>query len=106
MPELHAYEVGKPFVEGRADWPEALFYNYVSGEHGLTVFWRNVGPREVRAFHQGPWRFGIYHEPPVLLFLARCEGTMPWSDAPFEQPYGEWKSSDCASDTPPGWANS
>lgn len=79
---LHTYEVGKLYHPDRARWDEATNYNYRGGRHELLVFMPDPSPRELRAWREGTWQFGLVARP-ELLFLLFKPGDMPWSDAPY-----------------------
>jgi|SRR6185436_9933492 len=79
---LHEYAVGSLYHPDRRSWPEATNYNYRGGHHELLVFMPGPSPRELRAWREGTWQFGLVARP-ELLFLLFKPGDMPWSDAPY-----------------------
>ncbi len=87
MPDLHRYEVGKPYIPGRRNWPENVEYNYRQSTHELRAFMANLNLWEVEEIRRGPCEFALAVEGDVLFFLYRFgEGrreAVPWSDAPY-----------------------
>lgn len=78
------YEVGKPYVPSRTQWPEAVEYNFRGGEHELRMFLGRPSPAEVVGISRGPCEFGLYVDGPVIFFLYRFPGAgLEWSDAPY-----------------------
>jgi hypothetical protein len=51
---MELLEVGKPYIAGHTQWPEAVEYNFRGGEHELRLFWRDPSVREVEG-PRGGW---------------------------------------------------
>lgn len=84
MPDLHTYEVGRPFIPGQTSWPDGTAaYNYQAGQHALTLFLGSPSHAEVADARIGKAEFGLVVEPPVLFLLYRFGRAIPWSDAPY-----------------------
>ena len=79
---MHLYRVGEPYIVGRSAWPEAVEYNYRSGEHELRMFLRAPTPREIEAVRTGDCAFALAAEGPVIFLLYRFGDSISWSDAP------------------------
>lgn len=79
---MHAFEVGKPYIEGKTRWEEAADYNFRGGEHELRLFFNNPNPQEVEMIRFGLSRFALAVTGPVI-WLAFKFGDLPWSDASF-----------------------
>ena len=84
---IHQYRVGRPYIEGRRNWPEVAEYNFRQGAHELRMFLRNLKPWEVEAIRSGPCEFALTVEGDVLFLLYRFgeppREAVPWSDAPY-----------------------
>ena len=80
---MYAYEVGKPYIPGRTNWPEAVEYNYRGGGHELRMFMANPTAREIAGIARGPVRFGLVVDDPAIVLVYRFEEAIPWSDAPY-----------------------
>jgi hypothetical protein len=75
--------IGKPLFEGRNELPEAIEYNYQSGDHTLLLSMKNLHPKEIEAVRQAEAEFGLYCENSVIFLLYRFGDTLPWSDSAF-----------------------
>jgi len=81
---MHAVEVGKPYIPGKASYPEAGEYNYRSGAHELRIFLGDATAAEISAVESGEAEFAFaYETPDVLMFLYRFGRVLTWSDAPY-----------------------
>lgn len=75
--------VGKPLFEGRNELPEAIEYNYQSGDHTLLLSMKNLHPKEIEAVRSMEAEFGLYCENGIVFLLYRFGETLPWSDSAF-----------------------
>jgi hypothetical protein len=75
--------IGKPLFEGRYELPEAIEYNYQSGDHTLLLSMKNLHPKEVEAVRSDEAEFGLYCENGIVFLLYRFGETLPWSDSAF-----------------------
>lgn len=75
--------IGKPLFEGRTELPEAIEYNYQSGDHTLLLSMKNLHPREIRAVREAEAEFGLYCENGIVFLLYRFGEILPWSDSAF-----------------------
>lgn len=79
---MHVYEVGKPYIPGRTQWPEIGEYNFRGGEHELRLFFSQPSAQEIANVARGRAEFGLFVEDEQIIFLYRF-GHGEWSDAPF-----------------------
>lgn len=79
---MQVLAVGKPYIEGKTSWPEAVDYNYRSRTHELRLFYPNVQPREIADVARGPARFALAVRGDVILLCWRFGG-LPWCDATY-----------------------
>ena len=77
-PDLHLFEVGKPYDPRRTVWPEGADYNFRAGGHELRIFLGRATPAEVEAVRSAPAEFGFcpvefgsVAEPAGLVLVAR-----------------------------------
>jgi len=75
--------IGKPLFENRNNLPEAIEYNYQSGDHTLLLSMKNLHPKEIEAVRQDEAEFGLYCENSIIFLLYRFGETLPWSDSAF-----------------------
>ena len=75
--------IGKPLFEARRELPEAVEYNYQSGDHTLLLSMKNLHPNEIRAVRSEEAEFGLYCENSIVFLLYRFGETLPWSDSAF-----------------------
>jgi hypothetical protein len=75
--------IGKPLFEGRNELPEAIEYNYQSGDHTLLLSMKNLHPKEIEAVREAEAEFGLYCENSIIFLLYRFGETLPWSDSAF-----------------------
>lgn len=75
--------LGKPLFEGRTELPEAIEYNYQSGDHTLLIALKNLHPKEIEAVKEGEAEFGLYCENSIIFLLYRFGASVPWSDSAF-----------------------
>lgn len=75
--------IGKPLFEARRELPEAIEYNYQSGDHTLLLSMKNLHPNEIEAVRAQEAEFGLYCENGVVFLLYRFGETLPWSDSAF-----------------------
>ncbi len=75
--------IGKPLFEGRTELPEAIEYNYQSGDHTLLLSMKNLHPKEIEAVRSEEAEFGLYCENSIVFLLYRFGETLPWSDSAF-----------------------
>ena len=81
---MHALEVGKPYIPGKANFAEGGEYNYRSGTHELRLFLRDATDEEISAVESGEAEFAFaYEQPDILMFLFRFGRVLTWSDAPY-----------------------
>jgi hypothetical protein len=80
---MQILEVGKPYVEGKRHWPQAVEYTYSAQHHLLRIFYRTPHPKEVKAVDSGEARFafGVYGAA-IFLHFRFGEG-IPWHNAPY-----------------------
>lgn len=78
----HLYEVGKPYIAGKARWPEGIEYAWRGGSHELRLFFARPSSNEKQAIRKGMAEYALVVEQPVILLLSRFGG-MEWSDAPY-----------------------
>jgi hypothetical protein len=75
--------IGKPLFEGRCELPEAIEYNYQSGDHTLLLSMKNLDPKEIEAVREAEAEFGLYCENGIVFLLYRFGAHLPWSDSAF-----------------------
>ena len=75
--------IGKPLFEGRNELPEAIEYNYQSGDHTLLLSMKNLHRREIEAVRESEAEFGLYCENGIVFLLYRFGDALPWSDSAF-----------------------
>jgi hypothetical protein len=75
--------IGKPLFENRTELPEAIEYNYQSGDHTLLLSMKNLHPKEVEAVREAEAEFGLYCENGIVFLLYRFGEVLPWSDSAF-----------------------
>lgn len=75
--------VGKPLFEERTELPEAIEYNYQSGDHTLLLSMKNLHPKEIEAVRESEAEFGLYCENSIVFLLYRFGAHLPWSDSAF-----------------------
>lgn len=81
---MHVYQVGKPYISTRSDWPDGVDYNYRSGDHELRIFLRDPSHTEIAAVKTGKARFALAAAlNGDVIFLCYKFGNQPWSDATF-----------------------
>ena len=80
---MKVFEVGKPYIAGRVNWPEGAEYNYHAGAHELRLFINSPSPKEIAAVSNWTSEFALAVEPPVILFLYRFVYGIDWRDAPY-----------------------
>jgi hypothetical protein len=79
----HLYQVGRPYIPGRAGFPEGVEYNFRAGEHELLFFFYSPSRAEVKALRTGECEFALAVEGPVIFLLYRFGTAINWSDAPY-----------------------
>lgn len=77
---MQALAVGKPYIEGKTSWPEAVEYNYRGGSHELRLFYPQLQPREIADVARGPARFALATRGDLVILCWRF-GEQPWCDA-------------------------
>lgn len=80
---MHIVAIGKPLFESRIELPEAIEYNYQSGDHTLLLSMKNLHPKEIEAVRESEAEFGLYCENGIVFLLYRFGETLPWSDSAF-----------------------
>ena len=80
---MHIVAIGKPLFEGRTELPEAIEYNYQSGDHTLLLSMKNLHPKEIEAVREAEAEFGLYCENGIVFLLYRFGAHLPWSDSAF-----------------------
>ncbi len=75
--------IGKPLFENRTELPEAVEYNYQSGDHTLLLSMKNLHPMEIKAVRESEAEFGLYCENGIIFLLYRFGDALPWSDSAF-----------------------
>ena len=75
--------IGKPLFEERKELPEAVEYNYQSGDHMLLLSMKNLNPKEIKAVREAEAEFGLYCENGIIFLLYRFGEALPWSDSAF-----------------------
>jgi hypothetical protein len=80
---MHALEVGKPYIAGRTNWPEAVEYSYRGGEHEVRMFLSAPSVQEVESVRSGKCEFALAIERPVIFLLYCFPPAIDWSDAPY-----------------------
>jgi len=75
--------IGKPLFEARRELPEAVEYNYQSGDHTLLLSMKNLHPKEIEAVRASEAEFGLYRENGIVFLLYRFGVVLPWSDSAF-----------------------
>lgn len=80
---MHIVAIGKPLFEGRTELPEAIEYNYQSGDHTLLLSMKNLHPKEIEAVRCSEAEFGLYCENGIVFLLYRFGEILPWSDSAF-----------------------
>ena len=63
--------------------PEAIEYNYQSGDHTLLLSMKNLHPMEIEAVRESEAEFGLYCENSIVFLLYRFGEVLPWSDSAF-----------------------
>jgi hypothetical protein len=80
-------EVGKLYISGKTQWPEASEYNYDADGHTIRIFLRAPTSKEIQGIKNGSIDLALHYADriPTLLFRFGEKGnTMPWSDCPFD----------------------
>ena len=77
------YQVGKPYIPGRAGFPEGVEYNYRAGEHELLFFFRSPPRAQIKALRTGECEFALVVEGPVIFLMYHFGEAINWSDAPY-----------------------
>jgi hypothetical protein len=80
---VNLYVVGQPYHPDRAEWPEAVTYNFRGGEHELLFFLHNPRRREIEDIEAGDSEFGVLTDQGVVFLLYRFGASFPWGDAPY-----------------------
>lgn len=80
---MHIVAIGKPLFEGRTELPEAIEYNYQSGDHTLLLSMNNLHPKEIEAVREAEAEFALYCENGIIFLLYRFGDVLPWSDSAF-----------------------
>ena len=80
---MHAYEFGKPFVEGQTSWPDGPFYNYGKGTHNLTIFLATPSTAEMESIRFGKAQFAVTVKDGIIFLLFKF-GDAPWMDCPYQ----------------------
>ena len=75
--------IGKPLFEKRTELPEAIEYNYQSGDHTLLLSMKNLHPKEIEAVRCETVEFGLHCENEIVFLLYRFGEILPWSDSAF-----------------------
>ncbi len=75
--------IGKPLFENRTELPEAVEYNYQSGDHTLLLSMKNLHREEIQAVREAEAEFGLYCENGIVFLLYRFGEALPWSDSAF-----------------------
>ena len=75
--------IGKPLFEERGELPEAVEYNYQSGDHTLLLSMKNLHSQEIKAVREAEAEFGLYCENGIIFLLYRFGEALPWSDSAF-----------------------
>jgi len=75
--------IGKPLFEARRELPEAIEYNYQSGDHTLLLSMKNLNLKEIEAVREAEAEFGLYCENGIVFMLYRFGEILPWSDSAF-----------------------
>ncbi len=81
--EFTAYTVGKPFQTGVTRWPAAVHYNFVEGQHALTIFTPHLSAMEKRVFGAGRLEFSFLVFGDVLLFHYSIGPKTFFGEAPY-----------------------
>jgi hypothetical protein len=79
---VYTLTVGKPYLEGRTDWPERVEYNYRGGGHELRLFYPDPRPDEIADYREGPARFAFAVAGDVVFFCWKFGG-QPWCDSTY-----------------------
>ncbi len=73
--------IGKPLFEGRIELPEAIEYNYQSGDHTLLLSMKNLHPKEIEAVREAEPNSGFTAKTPLffccIVSAMRCRGPIP-----------------------------
>jgi hypothetical protein len=80
---MHIVAIGKSLFEERTEMPEAIEYNYQSGDHTLLLSMKNLHREENEAVREAEAEFGLYCENSIVFLLYRFGETLPWSDSAF-----------------------
>lgn len=75
--------IGKPLFENRNNLPEAIEYNYQSGDHTLLLSMKNLHREEIEAVREAEAEFGLYCENGIVFLLYHFGTSLPWSDSAF-----------------------
>ena len=95
---MSVIEVGKLYIKGRTQWPEAIEYNYDFEGHILRLFLRSPTAKEIAAIRNGAIDLALIVEDSIVFFLVQFPGGgLPWSDCP----YCYWSVPEGRRQTPP-----
>jgi len=80
---MHALEVGKPYIAGRASIEPRGEYNFRGGQHELVLAFSGLDSREVEAVREDDAEFALVVSGDAIFFLYRFGDEIGWSDAPY-----------------------
>lgn len=86
---MPTFRVGQLYSPTVRRWEEGVQYNFRSGSHELTLFFRNPTTNEVQAVERGRKEFALLLDGDVIVFLFHFFGAnanqkgIPWSDCPY-----------------------
>lgn len=78
----HTLTVGRPYIESKTQWPEAVEYNYRSGSHELRLFYPNLSAQEIADVGRGLVRLAFAVRGDVIYLCWRF-GEQSWCDATY-----------------------
>jgi hypothetical protein len=81
---MPVFSVGSPYP-GRRNraFPERILYAWNGDGHNLTLFLAKPTVREIESARVGKAEFALVVTGPVIWFLSKFGGSLPWSDSPY-----------------------
>lgn len=79
---MHVFEVGKPFIAGRAMYEEDVKFDFTDTGGLLILTLSGLKREEIDSVDKGKVKIGQLYLQDVLFLLFKFEG-LPWMDAPY-----------------------
>lgn len=78
----YAIEVGKPFVEGKVNYPQGTHFNFARNTYIIMMAFKDPTKEEIYAVKKGKTEFSCFMERDILVFLFKFK-PLPWSDSAY-----------------------